>query len=246
MRIASWEFAPGLWPTLATLLVLPLFISLGVWQLDRAEQKRVLHHEFESRQDADAIDLNSKQALRGIFDELHWRKVLAEGAFSRDINILLDNQIENGVAGYFVYTPFKFKEQDVWVLVNRGWITIGDSRDNPPRISTAQEAFNITGSVKSPPWTGILLAENIVEQLDEATYRVQKLELAGIEELLNLEFLPYVIRMGPESPGGFTRQWKVPGSGEERNLGYAFQWFAMAAAIFVIYLVLNIKPRNRS
>ena len=50
---------------------------------------------------------------------------------------MLDNQVEKGVAGYFVYTPFKLKEQDVWVLVNRGWITIGDSRDKPPRIASA-------------------------------------------------------------------------------------------------------------
>ena len=40
MRIASWEFNPSLWPTLATILVLPLFLSLGFWQLDRAEEKR--------------------------------------------------------------------------------------------------------------------------------------------------------------------------------------------------------------
>jgi len=241
MRIASWEFTPGLWPTLATFLLLPLFISLGFWQLDRAEQKRVLHHKFETRQDAGAIDLNSKHALPEIFDELHWRNILAEGTFSEDFNILLDNQVERGVVGYFVFTPFKLKEQGAWVLVNRGWIPVGNSRDNPPMIAAAEGVLNITGSVKSPPWTGILLEENIVEQLDEAIYRVQKLELASIEELLKIELLPYVIRMDIESPAGFRRQWKVPGTGEERNLGYAFQWFAMATVILFIYLILNIK-----
>jgi len=241
MRIASWEFTPGLWPTIVTLLVLPLFIYLGVWQLDRAEQKRELHDEFESRQNADAIDLNSKQTLSDTFDELRWRNMSVEGTFSEEVNILLDNQVEKGVAGYYVYTPFKLTDHDNWVLVNRGWISVGDSRDTPPRIAVAKGALNITGSVKSPPWTGILLMDNIVEQLDEATYRVQKLELAGIEELLNIVLLPYVIRMGPESPAGFTRQWKVPGTGEEKNLGYAFQWFAMATVILFIYLILNIK-----
>ena len=241
MRIASWEFTPGLWPTLATLLVLPLFISLGVWQLDRAEQKRAMHHEFVNRQAANEINLNKEDVLRNNFDELRWRKVIIKGAFSRDVNILLDNQVVRGEAGYFVYTPFKLKEQDFWALVNRGWTTAGDSRDNSPEIITASEELQIVGSVKSSPWTGILLAENIMEQLNKTTIRVQKLELAGIEELLNLKLLPYIIRLEPDSPAGFTRQWKIPGSGEERNLGYAFQWFAMAAAIFVIYLVLNIK-----
>jgi len=241
MRIASWEFNPSLWPTLAALLVLPLFLSLGFWQLDRAEQKRSLHHEFEDRQAVSAINLNKENALRNNFDELHWHKVTIEGAFSREVNILLDNQVERGVAGYFVYTPFKLKEQDLWVLVNRGWVPTGDSRDNPPEIEVEEDVLQITGSVKSPPKTGILLAENIVERLGEGTVRVQKLELVGIEEALNLELLPYVVRMDPGSPAGFARHWKVPGSGEEKHLGYAFQWFAMAAAIFVIYLVLNIK-----
>ncbi len=241
MRIASWEFNPGLWPTLATLLVLPLFMSLGSWQLDRAEQKRTLHGEFEVRQAANEINLNREDALRNNFDELHWRKVTIEGVFSGDTNVLLDNQVQGGVAGYFVYTPFMLKQQDVWVLVNRGWVPAGASRENPPEIAVEDELLQITGSVKAPPKTGILLAENIVEQLGEGIARVQKLELAGIETALNLELLPYVIRMAPESPAGFARFWRAPGSGEEKNLGYAFQWFAMAVVILVIYLILNIK-----
>jgi len=241
MRIASWEFNPSLWPTLATLLVLPLFMSLGFWQLDRAEQKRTLHHVFEGRQAASEINLNKEDALRNNFDELLWRKVNIEGVFSTDTNVLLDNQVERGVAGYFIYTPFKLTEQDAWVLVNRGWVPAGASRDNPPDIEEEEGLLLISGSVKAPPKTGILLAENIVERLGEGIVRVQKLELVGIEESLHLELLPYIVRMDPESPAGFVRHWKVPGSGEEKHLGYAFQWFAMATAIFVIYLVLNIK-----
>ncbi len=241
MRIAYWEFNPSLWPTLATLFVLPLFLSLGFWQLDRAEQKRTLQHEFESRQAASEINLNKEDTLRNNFGQLQWRKVTIEGAFSRKVNILLDNQVERGVAGYFVYTPFKLKEQDAWVLVNRGWLPAGTSRDNPPDMEEEEDLLQIIGSVKAPPKTGILLAENIVERLGEGIVRVQKLELAGIEETLNLEFLPYVVRMDPESPAGFVRSWKAPGYGEEKHQGYAFQWFAMATAIFVIYLILNIK-----
>jgi len=241
MRIASWEFNPGLWPTLATLLVLPLFLTLGFWQLDRAEQKLVLHHEFEERQAAGVISLNREDVLRNNFDKLHWRKVTVEGVFSRESNVLLDNQVQGGVAGYYVYTPFKLKEQDVQVLVNRGWVPAGISRENPPGIAVEEQALQITGNVKSPPKTGILLAENIAEQLGGGMIRIQKLDLAEIEGTLKVELLPYIVRLNPESPAGFTRSWKDPGSGEEKHLGYAFQWFAMATAIFVIYLVLNVK-----
>jgi len=243
MRIASWEYTPGLWPTLATVLVLPLFISLGVWvwQLDRAEQKRILHHEFEARQAANMADLNKEDVLRSDFEQLHWRNVAIEGAFSEGINILLDNQVEGGVAGYFVYTPFKLKEQHEWVLVNRGWVPAGSSRDKPPKVGVTEAPLKIIGSVKLPPRTGKMLAENIIEQPLAGIYRTQKLVLIDAEELLNQKLLPYVVRMSPESPAGFVRHWKAPGSGEEKNLGYAFQWFSMATAILIIYLILNIK-----
>ncbi len=222
MRIASWEFNPSLWPTLATLLVLPLFMYLGLWQLDRAEQKCTLHGEFEVRQAANEINLNREDGLRNNFDELHWRKVTIEGVFSRDINVLLDNQVNHGVAGYFIFTPFKLKEQDVWVLVNRGWLPAGASRDNPPEIVLEEEALQITGSVKLPPNTGILLAENIVEQLGEGIIRVQKLELPGIETALNLELLPYLVRMAPESPAGFARSLESPGLRRRKASGLCF------------------------
>ena len=155
MRIASWEFNPSLWPTLAVLLVLPLFLSLGFWQLDRAEQKRTLHHEFEERQGASVISLNKENTLRNDFAELHWQKVSIEGTFSREINILLDNQVVRGVAGYFVYTPFKLKEWGTQVLVNMGWVPAGDSRDNPLDIEAEEDVLQMIGSVKWPSETGI-------------------------------------------------------------------------------------------
>ena len=241
MRIFFGDFSPSLWPTSAVLLILPLFLSLGFWQLDRAEQKRVLHKEFEVRQNAPAVNLNEEREFRNSLEELLWHKVTLEGEFSRDASVLLDNQVIGGKAGYFVYTPFKLKGEAYWILVNRGWVSAGASRDDPPSLIVEEGVLKIDGRVKSPPSTGILLAENLAEQLGNGSIRVQKLELAAIEKALEIELLSYVIRLESESVGGFARHWKAPGSGEEKHLGYAFQWFAMAVAIFIIYLILNFK-----
>ncbi len=242
MRILFWVFNPSLWPTLAALLVFPSFFFLGFWQLDRAEQKRVLHKEFEFRQTVQVINLNKETGFRNNFEKLFWRRVTIEGEFSRTHSVLLDNQVLGGQAGYFVYTPFKLKGDASWVLINRGWVPVGASRNDPPSTATVEEGMlKIDGSVKSPPDTGILLAENIAEQLGDGRIRVQKLELAAIEKILKIELLPYVIRLDAESVGGFARHWKSPGFGEEKHLGYAFQWFAMAVAVFIIYLILNFR-----
>ena len=239
MRIASWEFTPGLWPTLATLLMLPLFMSLGFWQQDRAEQKRALHHEFETRQGSDVIELNSKHALREIFDELRWRKILAEGTFSKDINILLDNQVENGVAGYFVYTPFKLKEQDVWVLVNRGWIAADPSRRQEPTIPEVDGPVLITGHVYVSPGEPYLLADTALES--GWPKRIQAIEMdkfeAVVKQNMNVELFPHPVRIDSGVAAALTVDWQVVNVSPEKHTGYAVQWFTMAAALFILFIL---------
>lgn len=44
---------------------------------------------------------------------------------------------------------------------------------------------------------------------------------------------------------GLVRQWDRPDSGSAKNMGYAIQWFSLAATAIIIFLVLNVK-RKRS
>lgn len=218
-----------------------MFIGLGVWQLYRADQKLILHDQFTARQAGEVIDLNGQSDLHQGFNELHWRKVKITGHFSVNHNILLDNQVVGGVAGYFVYTPFKLRQQELWVLINRGWVPLGKNREQIPDVIATAGELDISGHVKLPPRTGILLADHVVERHGSGIYRLQKLSLADVEGFTGLQFLPYVVRMEPDSVAGFSRRWQRIGSGRERNLGYAFQWFAMATAVLLIYLLINIK-----
>jgi surfeit locus 1 family protein len=47
MRIGHREFSPRPIPTVATVVLLPILISLGFWQLDRAAQKRQMLQQFQ-------------------------------------------------------------------------------------------------------------------------------------------------------------------------------------------------------
>lgn len=240
MRIACWQFRPGFWPTVATVLVLLVFPALGLWQLDRAAQKNVLQDAFERHQAATPIDFHAVM-LPTTPQDIYWRKAQIAGMFVTDMNILLDNQVLNGVAGYFVYTLFKLERQDIWVWVNRGWVATGSRRDAIPDVVLGEGVYNISGSIKAPPKTGILLADNVIEPLGEGVYRLQKFVLSDIQKLSKFKFSPYIIRLDSDSSAGFVRQWQAVGFGKERHKGYAFQWFAMATAVLCIYLLLNIK-----
>ena len=243
--IGKWCFCPGLITSLLALVFFGLFISLGCWQLDRAEQKRTLYADFENRHSGKAIDLNLENINLEDKEAVFWRRVNATGEFLEQYQILLDNQVEQGQAGYFVYTPFKLKESNHVVLVNRGWLSKGKDRSLDPALVITNNLVSIMGVVKDKPKTGLLLKELPPEQMNQGVYRVQRLNIDELAELTKTKLLPYIIRLEPESEHGYRREWRSPGSGESVHIGYAFQWFAFATALLIIYLLLNIKNKNK-
>jgi cytochrome oxidase assembly protein ShyY1 len=48
-----------------------------------------------------------------------------------------------------------------------------------------------------------------------------------------------LILLDPEEPDGFVRNWTAPGFPPMRHVGYAVQWFGLALALLVIYIVTN-------
>ena len=56
-----------------------------------------------------------------------------------------------------------------------------------------------------------------------------------------------VLDPDPDSPaGGFDRQWTRLDAGIAIHHGYAFQWFMLATALVVIWVVVNLRKRNKT
>ncbi len=244
LYFGKWCFSPRLTTSLLTLVLISLFVFLGCWQLDRAEQKRNLYVEFENRQSGDVIDLNQNDSVSLGSDSLLWRPVTAHGRFLEGFQILLDNQVENTKVGYYVYTPFRLAGSEKMVLVNRGWLAVGPDRKTLPKLTMSEGSVNIKAVVKEIPKSGMILKELPPESMSEAVYRVQRIDLDELADLTNTKLLPYVLRLSLDSEHGYHRQWRQPGSGESVHNGYAFQWFAFATALLIIYLLLNIRRKD--
>ena len=243
--IRNWCFSPELLTSLLAAVFISLFVSLGYWQLDRADYKRALYAEFENRQASTAVDLNQDYSGQLSTEELLWRPVRASGEFLEAYQILLDNQVSATHAGYYVYTPFKLAKNGRVVLVNRGWLVADADRSVSPELVSTTGVVSINAIAKQIPKTGLLLKDLPPEQMSATVYRVQRINIAELGELTNLDLLPYVLRLEADSGHGYLRQWRVPGSGEKMHLGYAFQWFAFALSVLIIYLVLNIKKMRQ-
>jgi len=169
------------------------------------------------------------------------RKLIASGSFNENIQVLLDNQIMNNRVGYFIFTPFKLAQQDTWFLVNRGWVAVGDDRDELPAFNRAMNIVSISGTAMNVPASGIRLGEIIDEQVATGVYRLQAIDIAHVGKLLGIQFMPYIIRLGPDSQYGYTRAWDAPDSGEDVHLAYAFQWFLLAITLLIIYIMVNLE-----
>ncbi len=115
----KYTFRPGLWVTLATLVVMTLCIELGLWQYNKAESKRALQIRLEKHLVEPPVALPETMTD---LEAWRYRRVKFTGVYDARYQVLLDNQVENTVAGYHVLTPMQVEGGNSYVLVNRGWI----------------------------------------------------------------------------------------------------------------------------
>ena len=193
------------------------------------------------RQSEEAININQDRGGRNNKEEMLWRNVSANGHFMEDIQILLDNQVINSQAGYFVFTPFKLTGQVTWFLVNRGWVAVGNDRNQIPAFNKTGGIVTISGTAVNVPASGIRLGEIIDEQLASGVYRLQVVDIAHVSKLTGIRFMPYTIRLDPDSQYCYVCVRNRPESGEEVHLAYAFQWFLLAVTLLIIYIMVNLE-----
>ena len=168
-----------------------------------------------------------------------WHRVEVRGRFEPKYAVLIDNRILHGVVGYQVVMPLRINAGERHVLVNRGWVAATGSRDILPQIKTPPEEVLIAGLATVPSKRYLELSKQVAEG------KVwQNLTLERYRAAMPIALQPVVIQQESEIDDGLKREWSAPDLGIDKHYGYAFQWFAMAAAIVIIYLVCNVRKRT--
>ena len=117
MRRFNYSFNGSLTRWLLFLVFFPLFIALGFWQLQRAEEKKALQLQWQMNQaEASLMWPPSPGALDA---SLRFKPVVLKGHFDSAHQFLIDNQLQGGQSGYHVLTPLRLSEGPA-VLINRG------------------------------------------------------------------------------------------------------------------------------
>lgn len=229
----------------AGLLVAALMIRLGIWQLDRRDERQtraaaVLAQERKSPVPVETI--MGGLTLESAVGE-QWRRVIATGIFDAAHEVLIANRSFQTKPGYHVVTPLKLTDHDLLgVLVNRGWIPLETrvgERPSPP--SPPPGVVTVTGRVRVTQTRGSLGPKDAPAGVLTVLART---DVARISDQTPYPLLPLYVEA--ETTWAGVEPIPAPDSGSGPHLAYAVQWFAFAAAGIVAWVIILRRALRKS
>ena len=230
---------PNKWPVLAsclTLMAVVVMVFLGVWQLDRMEQKQ---------QRLDSIAQKYTTAPMHPFDVAdQWQDVRDvpvqfRGELQTTQLIFLDNQITNGTSGYDVLVPVITRGRPV--LVNLGWVAASASRAELPTVELPTGQVVIEGVITQPGLNPLI--KETQQQFNDFPLRVQQIDIPLFNQQWASRLPDMVVERLSSQPqmSRFVTNWQPVVMSPQKHLGYAIQWFGLAIAAVVIFIIVLIR-----
>ena len=212
-------------PYFAGLFFLVLFLSLGIWQLERAQEKTSLFNKFD---DTAPYKEMMEYGLVRAFD-----RIKVSGKYLPNKQILIENVPRGGRLGYFVISPFMISADGSTLLINRGWVAKPMDPENLPSISIEDKIRTVKGHAGHLPKIAIRTDPAFAQQ--DSWPRIGRYpSISEIQNEIQMSPLPIVLLLSPDSEDGFHRSWKPAVSGPKTHYGYALQWFAFSLAVICV------------
>lgn len=221
-------------PPVAGVIFATIFVSLGMWQLDRAAEKKALLEKFE---------VQGPYARVNDFSSLEeFERIQLDGEYRPEKQVLIDNIVIDGRPGYYVITPFKPNSADPMILVNRGWLPKSLPTGELPDITIEDSGYQtLRGLVGHLPRVAIRPGEAF--ESGDNWPRVAVYPRADeIGAALKAAVSPSILLLAAAEENGFVRRWQPNISGPSTHYGYAVQWFAMAATAIAL-MIWHLRKR---
>ena len=233
--VRRWR--PRALPTVAAIVAVALCVAAGRWQQDRMRAKEALRAEFDAAARLEPVDVASLPAAAD-WASLRYRSVVAAGEYVASRQILVDNRVHAGRAGYHVVTPLALADGRV-VLVNRGWIAQGASRSALPAVAPPGGVVKLHGRLSIAPGGYMELGP---EMPSGPVW--QNLDPARVAAATGLPLLPVVVEAtaAPVPDDGLVRDWPAPDFGIETHRIYMIQWYAFALFAAILWIWFH-RPR---
>ncbi|MDG0968745.1 MAG: SURF1 family protein [Porticoccaceae bacterium] len=223
----------------SSLLLFPVLLALGFWQLDRAEQKRDIVNDFIANQQA--APLRARQLVQG--RNYQYRSAILRGSLDGTRRIFLDNRVKYGRPGYEVLEALLIDAlgrngQQQRILVNRGWVPASLDRLQLPTIESVDVEAVFRGSLYRQLRGGYRLDDGI-KKVTQWPSRVGWISAERSSTLFDEPFYDYQLRLDADSVGALDTGWPTVSVQPQKHTGYAVQWFAMAVVLLIMTLTAN-------
>jgi len=223
-------------PFLATALVVAVGVSLGNWQLRRAEQKLTLQQQILARAEFVPFNANSFPPAQAPEE---FRRVIAEGEFISAWPVYLDNRPYQGRAGFYLLMPFKLVGSEQSILIMRGWFPRDAiNREHIPTIPVPEGVIRLEGRVRAS--TGKLMQLGEAAALQPGAL-AQNVEVADFAYASKLSLQTFIIEQTNDTADSLVRDWPLPSVGIDTHKGYAFQWYVLALVAALFFLLTGFK-----
>jgi surfeit locus 1 family protein len=232
------RFRPRFVPTVAMLVAVALFVAAGGWQRARLQAKEALRERYDAVAQAAPVPLPAIGG-KGDWAAQRYLPVSLQGEFDAARQIYVDNRINAGRAGYHVVTPLTLADGRI-VLVNRGWIALGESRAALPAAPPPSGSTTVLGRLN--------LADAYLELAPDtgAGPVWQNLDPARFAARTGLPVLPVIVEQtrSPLPDDGLVRAWPAPDFGIEKHRIYMLQWYAFAVLALVFWTLANWRRES--
>lgn len=231
----------GVAGTVLALAVALVCARLGIWQLDRLEQRKQSNAAVAERLAGATVTLwDVPQDTTGLL----FRTVQIEGRYDVARTIVLRGRAHEGMPGVHVLTPLRLPDGSA-VLVNRGWVPSPDAATVDLAALPTPASGQVTGIALPFHADGVAVA-------DENSFRVTWtiLDLAALRRQFPYALASFYVQALPADTGEatFPRPLPAPELDNGPHLGYAVQWFAFATIALVGWFTLVLRrsaPRPR-
>jgi surfeit locus 1 family protein len=235
IRMFSWRW---LLTTILVVIAMGVMARLGIWQLDRLDQRKAFNSRVQAQLDQAELDLTSEYDAGNLAD-MEYRSVRVIGQYDHSQQIALRNQHWQNQWGVHLVTPLHISNSDQVVLVDRGWIPAGDfesgdwSKYDQPglveirgmiRASQSKADFGSRRDATPQPGAEPMQAWNFVN-------------ISQLESQITGPLLPIYVQAGPDPSWTGLPYRSLPELEltEGPHMGYAIQWFAFAAVLGLGY-----------
>ena len=244
---SRWRFL-----TLFVFGIAAIFVRLGFWQIDRLQTRRQRVANTLVQINAPLLTIDADHMALD-FSQMEYRHVVVSGRYDPDGEVLLRNQIwidPNGVHhnGVHLLTPLIIEGSEMGVLVDRGWIPAGESDIENRKMYAQPGNITVRGIIRKPQRESEMGLVRDPTLAPGVTYR-EIWSFANVDAMSNQLAYPLIGVYIQEEPQGIDEQLpfaqkEFPDLTEGAHLGFAFQWFSLAAIVIIGYPVVLRKQTH--